>query len=438
MRKLCVLLIVLILLPADRASAWSDAGHRVVARIAWKLLSPAERSTIAEMIRSNPRFDEDFRLPSDIRPQNDEAEIEWLFTQAAVWPDLVRSRGTEFHRSTWHYINKPLFLTPQDEAAMANQLNVNLRTIIPPDAENSRLNAVQSLKHSLQVLHAASAEKEQKGIHVCWLLHVGGDLHQPLHTTALFSRVAFQRGDRGGNLIPTKRSNNLHSHWDGLLGRRVRLSTIRRLSDDVLANADNIAAAEDALDDLNPEVWVDEGHELCESFVYSSEIRTAVARREARTTSEVEKVTLSDDYRSKAGEIARTRVCVAGHRLAELLKRVAKAQQDVDVVAAEISISGLLPNPRGTDRKQEAVRLKNATADPFPLAGWSVRDDDGDVLRLSGSVDGDTEKDIVDTAGTLRLSNRGETVELVSPSGQVVHRVRYTKSQVREGEFVEF
>jgi len=39
---------------------------------------------------------------------------------------------------------------------------------------------------------------EEKEIYLTWLLHLIGDIHQPLHCTAVFSEQ-FPNGDKGGN-----------------------------------------------------------------------------------------------------------------------------------------------------------------------------------------------------------------------------------------------
>ena len=52
-------------------------------------------------------------------------------------------------------------------------------------------------------------------------------MHQPLHSTAMFSDY-FPNGDRGGNQIPLARGRNLHSLWDNLLGRQHYLRNVDR------------------------------------------------------------------------------------------------------------------------------------------------------------------------------------------------------------------
>jgi hypothetical protein len=74
-------------LPLSQAPtvAWNALGHRVVADIAYRELGEATRKQVADTIRRNPRFDEDFalNLPADDQDR-------YIFQQAVVWPDIGR------------------------------------------------------------------------------------------------------------------------------------------------------------------------------------------------------------------------------------------------------------------------------------------------------------------------------------------------------------
>src|SRR5207248_2009698 len=79
-------------------------------------------------------------------------------------------------------------------------------------------------------------------IDLCWLLHLVGDAHQPLHDVSLYSKAypvakdpGKSSGDQGGNLIyvatADNPSTNLHSYWDGLEGRTFGQAAIRKTAD---------------------------------------------------------------------------------------------------------------------------------------------------------------------------------------------------------------
>jgi hypothetical protein len=57
----------------------------------------------------------------------------------------------------------------------------------------------------------------EKALFSRYLIHVVGDIHQPLHSVSLYNQT-FPSGDRGGNSLKITLMNgtsqNLHSFWD--------------------------------------------------------------------------------------------------------------------------------------------------------------------------------------------------------------------------------
>ncbi len=76
---------VLVLFITSQALAWNVAGHKIVASIAYRQLSPEERAKLAQWIAGHPRFQEDFAKPMPAEISKDEkARPEWLVQQAAI------------------------------------------------------------------------------------------------------------------------------------------------------------------------------------------------------------------------------------------------------------------------------------------------------------------------------------------------------------------
>jgi len=77
-----------------------------------------------------------------------------MFERASIWPDIVRNVSkavrTRYHRSSWHYINLPVYLTDKDEKELADNLDVNLQMQFDPPLRQN-LNIVQALKGNLRV-----------------------------------------------------------------------------------------------------------------------------------------------------------------------------------------------------------------------------------------------------------------------------------------------
>jgi hypothetical protein len=57
----------------------------------------------------------------------------------------------------------------------------------------------------------------ERALFARYLVHLAGDIHQPLHSVALFNET-YPKGDIGGNLekviLKNGTSSNFHSYWD--------------------------------------------------------------------------------------------------------------------------------------------------------------------------------------------------------------------------------
>ena len=323
--KTFVCLIAGLLFSTQPAVAWNGHGHRIIASIAFQELEPARRLALADRIRNHPRFDADFasEMPTEVKAGDDQTQAEWIFQQAACWPDRTRSlKGKDrkqFHHSSWHYINRPVYLRPEDEAAIG-PLNLNLSTD-PPDEQIEKMNVIQAIEFAkLRVSGAVETTPENDSVMICWLLHCYGDLHQPLHSTAMFSRSLLRDGCRGGNRIPTKQGRNLHSLWDGLLGknndfRKCRNEAIEMRADKILRSV----RSDSATTTDTVAVW-SQSYELCCNFTYSDEVRAHLVRLEDAGETEVAKLDLTRGYLKVAGRVALFQAARAGGRLSEVLK----------------------------------------------------------------------------------------------------------------------
>jgi hypothetical protein len=187
------------------------------------------------------------------------------------------------------------------------------------------MNVVQAIAHARQVLQDKDAAAEDKAVMLAWLFHCVGDLHQPLHSAALYSPKAFTEGDRGGNLILTRQSGNLHAVWDNLAGsggfRDARNFAIRIDRDEKLT-----ALGKQAVLELNPEKWLDESHALAKSAVYSADVLAAARAMEAKRDRDLAPLVLPEEYLKAAGQVAEKRLVEAGYRLGAILQEIAAAK----------------------------------------------------------------------------------------------------------------
>src|SRR4051794_11990116 len=119
------ILAALVLLPARPSFAWIDAGHKIVAMIAWDELTPATQLAVLQTLKAHPRYEKDLVNESPATQPLSEAIIEPLpgaadrhiFATAATWPDIVRLQGhpmhAAYHHALWHYIDIPIVVGNQ-------------------------------------------------------------------------------------------------------------------------------------------------------------------------------------------------------------------------------------------------------------------------------------------------------------------------------------
>jgi hypothetical protein len=327
MRK-SLIVMVLILFCASQALAWHDGGHKLVAAIAFKRLTPDERKKVLEILKHHPRFDPDFddQMPGSVAAGSDERQQEWLFQQAAVWPDMARqfhgNLKDTYHRPLWHYINRPIFLTDADRTAMEGHLHINL-SLDPPATMNKEMNVIQTIRLARKVLKDPMASKMDKGLMLSWLFHTVGDIHQPLHSSALFSSQVFKEGDHGGNLVNTKEESNLHTLWDHFPGDRLSFKNVHNKAKALMAVQDWATAGTAAAGELNESKWLDESFELATTKVYDIDLM-AHLRVVEMDGSQVDfpPFDLDDEYLKDADKICDKRVVEAGYRLGEILKQL--------------------------------------------------------------------------------------------------------------------
>lgn len=314
-----ILSLLIALISVTPSHAYNGLAHKVIAAIAWQQLDKPTRAHIVATLRRHPRYDDDFakRQPAGV---SDEGE--WIFQHAATWPDLARSLSgegnrTKYHRAAWHYINYPIF-----QGGERPLLGVNLSTEYPSPMDGKDWNIVQAYKHCLATLRDDGPPSD-KALAYCWLLHLGGDAHQPLHTTAIFSE-RFPSGDRGGNSIPTVQGSNLHSLWDGLLGSSHKPNDVKREVAELRTRPELFRI--EPIGDI--ELWVEESHELAKAYVYSPVILQATEQ-----PGELAKINLPVEYLRGAGDHVRRRVAAAGFRLGAVIDALPISPADLKRVA---------------------------------------------------------------------------------------------------------
>lgn len=313
------------------ALAWDDVGHMTVAAIAYEKLTPAARRQTAALLKLNPQYADWQAVAKDA----EEGEDRIAFMMAATWPDAIKRMGDyqddgeipngpdasrnlgyadKLMHKYWHYIDLPF---SPDKTPLAN-----------PRIPNAQTQIGVFRRVLAQPSGSEGADDELKSYDLVWLLHLVGDVHQPLHATSRFDKD-FPAGDAGGNQIRvcTTSCGSLHAFWDSLLepaGGHVEVSCKSRewLPTSSQCAALKVAAALDnaravgvatrkSAADTNEAHWIEESFALAKSRVYSAPVGLSKGP-----------YNLDYEYEQAARKVGAQRAALAGARLANVLNQV--------------------------------------------------------------------------------------------------------------------
>ncbi len=301
----------------NMAFAWNDSGHQIIAAITWDLLDQKQKKHWIEVLKHHPRFKQDFQQhkPADVKLGSTQYD-EWIFRHAATWPDIARklpeNTKKKFHNGPWHYINYPIYLNKKVDTEF-NNLKIHI------DGElNKNFNITQAIKANLAILSKKGATKKDKALAISWLLHIVGDAHQPLHSTALFSETYFPKGDRGGNLIQIGgqgQIENLHWYWDTRLDNSTSFKII-----DLKAKKLNEKHKEIGLKHQKDNIhkWIAQSHVLAKEKVYTPPLLNILKENEKHNKKQPS-IKITKDYDQIARSVAEVQATKAAYNLAHLL-----------------------------------------------------------------------------------------------------------------------
>ncbi len=199
-------LVVLIVLVPFLSFGWNSNGHSTCGAVAYYYLkanSPATIKKVTDILEKHPWYTTEWA--KRLKGLKGESRDVALFMLASTFPDEARSTiFKDKSYDSWHYINYP-FHPGKPEGKLAVQPT--------PNAENKLI--------SLLAIIGKEPDAKDIPLDLCWIFHLTEDLHQPLHSTAMFDEN-HPKGDQGGNLVLFKivadsPATKLHSFWDALM-----------------------------------------------------------------------------------------------------------------------------------------------------------------------------------------------------------------------------
>lgn len=167
--KLSILFIALYLLPSSiyANDDWGQTGHRVVGKIAERHLKGKTKRALNKLLDGGS------------------------LALYSTFADEIKSddRYREFY--TWHYINMPFDATYESSK------------------KNPKGDLATGISYCITIIKDKNSSDEDKSFYLKLLIHLIGDLHQPMH-------IGLEE-DRGGNdfdVLWFDEETNLHSVWD--------------------------------------------------------------------------------------------------------------------------------------------------------------------------------------------------------------------------------
>jgi hypothetical protein len=165
------------ILHASLSFAWGPTGHRVTGWVAEQHISKKVKKELARILGQQS------------------------LAMASTWMDEIRSDSTYDYTSDWHWVTIPEGQTYQQAE------------------KNKNGDIIETIERLVAALKSKSLPPKQEAEYLKMLIHLIGDIHQPLHVGS--------GNDRGGNDIKVtwfRAESNLHRVWDSDMIDDTRLS----------------------------------------------------------------------------------------------------------------------------------------------------------------------------------------------------------------------
>lgn len=220
--------------------------------------------------------------------------------ESACWADDIRDYGLDFI-TTWHYQNRPFNVDGL----------INVQSEDQPDA-------LWALDEILDTLEFSQQGSLESGMMLRMLIHIVGDIHQPLHIATMYSQL-FPSGDEGGNLYNIAYDSNiseLHALWDSGVGK-LETDIPRPLTDDSRSQIEEMAqdfmnsySRQDLSSQLSSSdrvLWsYDIFHEAVETVYGGIEVSSSPSKA----------------YLERGWNVVQRQIALGGYRLSNLLQGV--------------------------------------------------------------------------------------------------------------------
>ncbi len=301
----------------------------MIAAEAFRQLSPELKAQAIEVLKNHPDYQ---AWVAAYHPNPDYDLASFVFMRSSTWPDEIRRSGSIYDHPNWHFIDYPL-----------RPPSFNFE----PDAQPTN-DVLYGVAQCEQTLSDTNADPVLRAVYLSYLIHLIGDMHQPLHCESYFD-ADFPNGDRGGNDFYVKlgqQAVRLHPIWDGLLGEVESPITQWRLAGQIQA-AYPRAALPELTRDTTPKSWSLESRKLAIRYGYLyGQLIDGTNMETARP--------LPEDYLTRAKAVAERQGALAGYRLCDEIEKYLVLGRTVPLLPANTNTMAVaLPQEIGTAQAAE-------------------------------------------------------------------------------------
>jgi len=280
-RRLAWLIVLLGLLVATPVIAWSALGHKLVGELAQRHLTPTAKAEVARLLAGEPN-------PT--------------LAGVATWADTLRDSDPERFKQTsrWHYVN-----LSSDSCRYAPER----------DCKDGQC-VIAAIAAQRAILADRSQPISARRDALKFLVHLIGDVHQPLHANA--------RNDQGGNKYQISLRTDIQPeayardrYVGGIMGTNLHSVW------DYYVLAERGLDLEPYADRLNHEPWppVMDRNALTPASWASESCGLTDVRGLYPTQNGQEVHKLDRSYSDKHRALAEQRIRIAAYRLATLLNQ---------------------------------------------------------------------------------------------------------------------
>lgn len=278
--------------------AWSNQGHMATGAIAYDTLMAGDPSSVDKIVALMAQHPDHARFERALADTAGPTRTRRLFEQMARWPDDIRE--TPWSQPEWHYRARIVAGWP------------SVMTFSVGEAHTA-------FALNLAIVRDPKRPASERAVALCWVFHILGDMHQPLHAghrmdwrfplTDRLGTIAYVRTAEGAD------PRTFHDLWDEALDRPgtdvAGAETIAAMAAHVRPLAISASGGFDQ--------WFNESKALAATRAYGPETMQGTRSPDAAPV-------LSAPYLRGMREIAIVRITQAGRRLAAMFQQDSAAR----------------------------------------------------------------------------------------------------------------